>query len=149
MTELHSGGYFKSYHRDWFCNSEPTPLVALIRSDLVVTVNGAGIVLNFFKTFLHACVSVFLIHYTEFPLSSAQYFTQISIKEFKCRESLMAKKHTYNVWWIKSRQSSNLVRAELRRISKRVSAAEDSWPTEKTVLGERQGRVLKGENNRN
>lgn len=45
--------------------------------------------------------------------------------------------------------SSNLVRAELRRISKRVSAAEDSWPTEKTVLGERQGRVLKGENNRN
>lgn len=40
--------------------------------------------------------------------------------------------------------SSNLVSVELRRISKRVSATEDSWPTEKTVLQEKQGRVLKG-----
>lgn len=40
--------------------------------------------------------------------------------------------------------SSNLVSVELRRISKWVSAAEDSWPAEKTVLQEKQGRVLKG-----
>lgn len=45
--------------------------------------------------------------------------------------------------------SSNLVSVELRRISKWVSAAEDSWPTEKIVLRERQGRVLKGKHNRN
>lgn len=48
-----------------------------------------------------------------------------------------------------SASSSNLVSVELRRISKRVSAAEDSWPTEETVLRERQGRVLKGKHNRN
>lgn len=40
--------------------------------------------------------------------------------------------------------SSNLVSVELSRISKRVSATEDSWPTEKTILQEKQGSVLKG-----
>jgi len=39
--ELHSGGYFNIYHRDRFCNWEP--ILALIRSDLVVMINGTGI----------------------------------------------------------------------------------------------------------